>query len=116
MQPHSLPRFRVQSKHCRRAIHAAWLRVGVYDPILRNLMPNDEYDGFVGWILDDVFLFGDPDIEARALAVHDLLFDMPGRQHALKVTDGVITKAVNMVAENQEVGLTLDLARFVNDD
>lgn len=42
-------------------------------------MPNDEYGGFVGWILDDVFLFGDPDSEARALAVDDLLFDMLGR-------------------------------------
>ena len=35
--------------------------------------------GFVGRILDDVFLFGDPDSEVRALAVRDLLFNMLGR-------------------------------------
>lgn len=42
-------------------------------------MPNDEYGGFVGWILDDVFLFSNPDSEERALAIDDPLFDMLGR-------------------------------------
>ena len=42
-------------------------------------MPNDEYGVFVRWILDDVFLFVDPNIEARALAIRDLLFDVLGR-------------------------------------
>jgi hypothetical protein len=41
---------------------------------------------------------------------------MVGRQHALKVTNGVIAEGVNVVAENQGVGLGLDQARFVNDD
>ena len=78
-------------------------------------MVNDEHGRFVGRILHDVFLFGDPDNEARALAVRDLFFDMVGRQHTLKMTNGVIPKGFNVVAENQRVGLRLDPARIVND-
>jgi hypothetical protein len=78
-------------------------------------MPDD--DGrLVSWILHDVFLLGNPDKEAGALIVRDLLFAMVGREHALKVTNGVIAEGVNVVAENQAVGLGLDQARFVNDD
>lgn len=116
VQSHSLPRFRVQLKHCRRAIHAAWLGVGVHDPILRNLVVDDEHGRFVGGILHHIFLLGDTNKVARTLAVRDLLFNMLGGQHALEMTNGVIAKGVNVVAENQGVGLTLDPARFVNDD
>jgi hypothetical protein len=41
-------------------------------------MADCKYGGFVSWILDDVLLFGDPDSEARALAVRDLFFVMVG--------------------------------------
>ena len=61
-------------------------------------MVNDEHGRFVGWILDDVF--SDPNIEARALAIRDLFFDMLGGQNALKVTNGVIAKGFNVVANN----------------
>jgi hypothetical protein len=80
------------------------------------VVPDDEDGRLVSWILHDVFLLGNPDKEAGALTVRDLLFDMVGRQHALKVTNGVIAERVNVVAENQAVGLGLDQARFVNDD
>ena len=79
-------------------------------------MPDDEDGRLVSRILHDVFLLGNPDKEAGALTVRDLLFDMVGRQQALKVTNGVIAKGVNVVAENQGVGLGLDQARLVNDD
>jgi hypothetical protein len=42
------------------------------------------------------------------LAVCDFLFDMVGRQHALKVTNGIVAEGVIMVAENGGVGLGLD--------
>jgi hypothetical protein len=80
------------------------------------VLPDGEDGRLVGRILHDVFLLGNPDKEAEALAVRDLFFDMVGRQHTLKVTNGGIAKGVNVVAENQGVGLGLDQARFVNDD
>jgi hypothetical protein len=80
------------------------------------VVPDDEDGRFVSRILHDVFLLGNPDKEAGTLTIRDLLFDMVGRQHALKVTNGVIAESINVVAENQGVGLRLDQARFVNDD
>ncbi len=79
-------------------------------------MVNDEHGRFAGRILDDVFLFGDPDSEVRALAVRDLLFDMLRRQHTLKMTNGAIPEGFNVVADNQGVGIRLDPARSINDD
>jgi hypothetical protein len=69
------------------------------------VVPDDEDGRLVSRILHDVFLLGNPDKEAGPLTVRDLLFDMVGRQHALKVTNGVIAEGVNAVAENQGVGL-----------
>jgi hypothetical protein len=63
-------------------------------------MVNDEHGRFVGWILDDVFLFSDPNIEARALAIRDLFFNMLGGQNALKMTNSVIAKGFNVVANH----------------
>ena len=70
----------------------------------------------VGRIFDDVFLLSNPDKEAGALTLRELLFDMVGREHLLKVTNGVIAEGVNVVAENQGVRLGLDQAGFVDDD
>jgi hypothetical protein len=79
-------------------------------------VPDDENSRFLGRILHDVFLLGNPDEEAGALTDGYLFFDMVGRQHALKVTNGVIAKGFNVVAKNQWVRLRLDQARFVNDN
>jgi len=79
-------------------------------------VPDSKEGWLVGWVLQDVFLFVDLDKEARALTVGDLLFDMVGRQHTLKMTNGFIAEGVIVVAENGRVGLGLDQARFVNDD
>ncbi|HXO32927.1 MAG TPA: hypothetical protein VN901_11300 [Candidatus Acidoferrales bacterium] len=76
-------------------------------------MPDDEDGRLVSRILRDVTLLGNPDKEAGALPVRDLLFDIVGRQHALKVTNGIIAEGINLVAENQGVGLGLNQARFV---
>jgi hypothetical protein len=76
------------------------LRVGVHLPVLRDVLPDDENGNLVGRILHDVFLLDHPDKEPGALTLRDLLFDMVGRKHALKVTNGVISEAVNMVAKN----------------
>src|SRR5437899_1784351 len=100
MQPHSLSRFRIESKYSCRTIHARRLRVGVDDPTLRNVVADDEYGRFVGRILDDILLLCNLDGEVRALAIRDLFFYMLRRQHAFKMTDGVIAKGANMVADN----------------
>jgi uncharacterized protein (UPF0212 family) len=71
-------------------------------------VPNDEYSGFVGWILDDVFLLGNSNSEAIALTVRYLFFNMLGRQHALKVANGVIAKSIHAIADDQGVRLGLD--------
>jgi hypothetical protein len=80
------------------------------------VVANDEDGRLISRILHDVFLLGNSDKVTRALAVRDLFFDVVGRQHALKVTNGVITERINVVAKNQWVGLRLDQARFVNDN
>lgn len=42
-------------------------------------MPDDEDGRLVRRILHDIFLLGNPNKEAGALTVRDLLFDMMGR-------------------------------------
>ena len=98
VQPHPLPRIRVYLKHGGCAIHAGGLRVRVHDPILRNIVADGEDSRLVGRILYHVFLLGNPDKETGALTLRDLLFDLVGRQHALKVTNSVIAESVNVVA------------------
>jgi hypothetical protein len=78
--------------------------------MLWNVVTNDEHSGLVRYVLHQVFLLGNPDQEARTLAVGDLLFDVMGRQHALKMTDGAIAERVIMVAHNGGVGIRLDRA------
>jgi len=73
-------------------------------------VPDDEDGGLVSRILNNVFLLGNMDREAGALAVRNPFFDVLGRQHALKVTNGVIAKGINMAADNRGVGLRLDPA------
>jgi len=116
MQSHSLPRFRVHLKHSRSVFYADGLRLGVHSPILRNGVTDDEDGGFVGNILHQVFLLGDPDKEARTLAFADLFFDVMARRHAFKMTDGIIAKGVIMVAHHGRVGIGQDLTRSVNRD
>ena len=70
-------------------MHASGLWIGVYRPILRNVVPYDEDGRLVSSILHNVFLLGNLDKEAGALAFRDSIFHMVGRQHALKATNGV---------------------------
>jgi len=81
-----------------------------------HVVADCEDDRLVSRILHDVFLLGNLDKKVGGFTVADFLFDMVGRQHAFKVTNGVITKGVIVVADNQRIGLRLDLARFVDDD
>lgn len=79
-------------------------------------MPDDKDGRPLSRILNDVFLLRYPDKEAGPLPLCNLLFNMVGREHALKMTNSVIAERVNMIAENQPVGLRLDQTRFVDDN
>lgn len=103
VQSYPLPRFRVYLKHCHGVLDAGGLGVGIHGPIVGNILANDEKGGLIGWILQDVFPLRHPNKEARARAVGDPLFDMVGRKHALKMTDGLIAEDVIVVAENGRV-------------
>jgi hypothetical protein len=116
VQPHPFPRLSVNLENGCWAIHAGGLRVGVHNPILRHVVTDDEQGWLVGWVLDDVFLLGNPDKKPGTLTIGDLFFDVMGSQHAFEMTNGFVAKGAIMVAENQGVGLRLDEARSVNDD
>jgi hypothetical protein len=75
-----------------------------------------EDDWLISRILDDIFLLRNSDKKARAYTGRYLLFDMVRRQNALKVTNGVIAERINVVTEDQCIGLGLNEARFIYDD
>jgi len=78
--------------------------------MLWHIVADCEDDWLVGGTLHDVFLLGNSDKKVGGLTVADFLFDMMGRQHAFKMTDGLILKSIIMVAENRRVRLRKDHA------
>jgi hypothetical protein len=109
VQPHSLCWVRVYAIHGCCPVHAGGLRVGVHCPILRNVVPDDEHGRFVRRILHNVFLLVNLDKETGTLTLRDLRFDMVRRQHALKMTNGVVAEGIKVVAENQRGGSIIGL-------
>ena len=73
-------------------------------------MPDREDVGLVRRILHDVFLLGNPDEEAGALAFGDHFFDVMRREDTLKMANRPITESGIVVTEDDRIGLWLDQA------
>ena len=83
--------YRLRNEGDRKLV---WIDAVVSVPanVQPHVVPYDEDGRLVSRILHNVFLLGNLDKEAGALAFRDSFFHMVGRQHALKATNGVIAR------------------------